>query len=116
MTSFWMTFVDYQSIFREKGVQIWKHVNLTIFEIKNSYDLLEIFNRDPKQHSFEKLHVLSYRFRTSFGVGPCKSGIRCEVPKKLWDSRPSGERILRKRLHRKVCFMTVYCLVSMLPI
>ena len=81
MTSFWMTFVDYQSIFREKGVQIWKHVNLTIFEIKNSYDLLEIFNRDPKQHSFEKLHVLPYRFRTSFSVGPCKSGLRCEVPK-----------------------------------
>ena len=79
MTSFWMTFVDYQSIFREKGVQIWKHVNLTIFEIQNSYVLLEIFNRDPKQHSFEKLHVLSYRFRTSFGVGPCKSGLRCEV-------------------------------------
>ena len=81
MTSFWMSFVGYQSIFREKGVQIWKHVNLTIFEIHNSHDLLEIFNRDPKQHSFEKLHVLSYRFRTSFGVGPCKSGIRCEVPK-----------------------------------
>ena len=80
MTSFWMTFVDYQSIFREKGVQIWKHMNLTIFEIHNSHDLLEIFNRDPKQHSFEKLHVLSYRFRTSFGVGPCKSGLRCEVP------------------------------------
>ena len=83
MASFWMTFVDYQSIFREKGVQIWKHVNLTIFEIQNSYVLLEIFNRDPKQHSFEKLHVLSYRFRTSFGVGPCKSGLRCEVPTML---------------------------------
>ena len=85
MTSFWMTFVDYQSIFREKGVQIWKHVNLTIFEIQNSYVLLEIFNRDPKQHSFEKLHVLSYRFRTSFGVGPCKSGLRCEVPIEFFD-------------------------------